>query len=295
MPKKRRKLKNLKVEYVSYVDRAANLTTFYLTKNLEGKKKEPDFEMKVRLICSEKEEERKVYGLVYAPDTVDAHGDYTDADTLEKAAHNFMIDYQKMDMNHNGKEGAGKIVESFIAPETFNVNGEEIKKGSWVLVSLASEEVWDAIKKGEITGYSLAGTAVVEYERLSVLDILGRLFKKESIKLEQGMEVMMDEELKKALEEIGKISKKMEEYESSNKKLEESLNSVVETVKSLVESVTGIKKFVDDVKVDEIKKAFEDLQKKVNDTIEAISNSNVKKNNDENNGEEQEASRVRMI
>lgn len=39
------------------------------------------------------------------------------------------------------------------------MNGETIKKGSWVLVTKASEEVWEQIKKGEITGYSMAGTA----------------------------------------------------------------------------------------------------------------------------------------
>ena len=54
--KKRRKLKNLKVEYVSYVDRGANQRTFYLTKEYEQKKKEPDFSMQVKLICSEEEE-----------------------------------------------------------------------------------------------------------------------------------------------------------------------------------------------------------------------------------------------
>lgn len=50
------------------------------------------------------------------------------------------------------------MVESYVAPEDFEMNGETIKKGSWVLVTKASE-VWEQIKKDEITGYSMAGTA----------------------------------------------------------------------------------------------------------------------------------------
>ncbi len=50
------------------------------------------------------------------------------------------------------------MVESYVAPEDFEMNGETLKKGSWVLVTKASE-VWEQIKKDEITGYSMAGTA----------------------------------------------------------------------------------------------------------------------------------------
>lgn len=294
MKKARRKLKNLNVEFVSFVDRGANLRTFYLTKEFEENKKEPEFQMNVKLICSDNEEERKVYGLVYAPDTVDAHGDYTDAETLEKAAHNFMLNYQKMDVQHNMEDGAGKVVESFIAPETFMINGEEIIKGSWVLVSLANEKVWESIKKGEITGYSLYGTAEVEYEKVNILDLIGSIFRKEKIQMNQNMEVIMDDELKKALENIELITKKMEEYESTMKSIGETVTEVVSSVKGLNESMEAVKKFIDEVKVDDIKKSFEEMQNKVNDVIEAVSKSIVPKNTD-NDTDEDENSRQRMI
>ncbi len=294
MKKARRKLKNLNVEFVSFVDRGANLRTFYLTKEFEENKKEPEFQMNVKLICSDNEEERKVYGLVYAPDTVDAHGDYTDAETLEKAAHNFMLNYQKMDVQHNMEDGAGKVVESFIAPETFMINGEEIIKGSWVLVSLANEKVWESIKKGEITGYSLYGTAEVEYEKVNILDLIGSIFRKEKIQINQNMEVIMDDELKKALENIELITKKMEEYESTMKSIGETVTEVVSSVKGLNESMEAVKKFIDEVKVDDIKKSFEEMQNKVNDVIEAVSKSSVPKDTD-NDTDEDENSRQRMI
>ncbi len=37
---------------------------------------------------------------------------------------------------------------------------EDIKKGSWVMVThCASDEVWEAVKKGDFTGYSIRGFA----------------------------------------------------------------------------------------------------------------------------------------
>jgi len=51
------------------------------------------------------------------------------------------------------------VVEFYVAPADFEVKGETIKKGSWVLVTKASDEVWEQIKKGDITSYSIAGTA----------------------------------------------------------------------------------------------------------------------------------------
>lgn len=289
--KKKRKLKNLKVEYVSYVDRGANQRTFYLTKEFEENKNAPNFTAHVRLICSEKEEERKVYGLVYAPDTVDAHGDYTDARTLEKAAHDFMLNFQKMDVQHNMEDGAGQIVESFIAPETFVVNSEEIIKGSWVIVSLASEEVWEKIKKGEITGYSLYGTAEMEYEKVSILDLLGNLFKKEKVDI-NNMEVVMDEELKKAIEQFNEAFNKIASLEEKVSVISEGITSI----KSMSEDVASVKKFIEDINVDELKKSFIEMDTKMDGIIENIATSTVSKSkNDNDSDNDVEIKRTRIL
>lgn len=274
--KKRRKLKNLKVEYVSYVDRGANQRTFYLTKEYEQKKKEPDFSMQVKLICSEEEEERKVYGLVYAPDVVDAHGDYTDADTLERAAHDFMLNYQKMDVQHNFEEGAGEVVESFIAPETFTINGEEILKGSWVLVSIASEEVWEAIKKGEITGYSLYGTAEVEYERMSLPDLIGTIFSRKHIKIDDTEIIIMDEKMKKALESVESISEKVESNEAALKSLGDAVEAIKERLEKSDKSIEGLGEFIEKINVEEVTASFENVKKKLDDLVEAVSNQSTR-------------------
>ena len=155
---KMRKLENVKVTHVSYVDKSANKKSFFLTKE-EGK---PTFETAVMLLTKADDPQKLVYGVVYEPETEDAHGDYMDAETIEKAAHSFMEDYQQIDKQHDFTTSACKVVESYVAPVEMTINDTTITKGTWVLVTKATDEMWEDIQKGEFTGYSLAGTAEVE-------------------------------------------------------------------------------------------------------------------------------------
>ncbi|MCY8085975.1 XkdF-like putative serine protease domain-containing protein [Bacillus inaquosorum] len=150
-----RELVNAKITHVSYVDKAANQKQFFFMKS----EKQPDFQKEVKVLAKEADEQKLVYGIVYEPDTVDAHGDFMTAAEIEKAAHGFLKDAREIDKQHDFKGGVGAVVESYVAPADFEMNGETIKKGSWVLVTKASEEIWEEIKKGEITGYSMAGVA----------------------------------------------------------------------------------------------------------------------------------------
>ncbi|AIU81388.1 hypothetical protein WYY_13400 [Bacillus velezensis M27] len=157
-----RELRNAVISFVSYVDKAANQTEFFFTKSAGGL---PSFEKKVQVFTkSESDEQKLVYGIVYEPDVPDAHGDYMTAEEIEKAAHGFLADARNIDTNHNFEGGTGEVVESYVAPDDFEIGNAVIRKGSWVLVTKASDEVWDQIKAGIITGYSMAGTADVYEE-----------------------------------------------------------------------------------------------------------------------------------
>ncbi|MFP7232019.1 XkdF-like putative serine protease domain-containing protein [Bacillus subtilis] len=156
-----RELRNAKISFVSYVDKAANQTEFFFTKS-DGP---PSFEKKVRLFTkSEQDEQKLVYGIVYEPDVPDAHGDFMTAEEIEKAAHGFLAEAREIDINHSFEGGTGVVVESYVAPDDFTIGSKRITKGSWVLVTRASDEVWEQIKAGIITGYSMAGTADVYEE-----------------------------------------------------------------------------------------------------------------------------------
>ncbi|HDR7532984.1 TPA: hypothetical protein QCX69_004200 [Bacillus anthracis] len=159
-----RKLKNVDVSFVSIVDKAANKKKFFLTKS----EQEPTFEKEVRIIKGEDEEQKLVYGIVYSPgsagdpSTHDAHGDFMTAEEIEKSAHNFIAKYRNIDTQHDFNAGAGEVVESYVAPVDMEINGETITKGTWVLVTKATDEIWKDIKDGKMTGYSLAGVAETE-------------------------------------------------------------------------------------------------------------------------------------
>ncbi|MCY7895107.1 XkdF-like putative serine protease domain-containing protein [Bacillus vallismortis] len=150
-----RELVNAKITHVSYVDKAANQKQFFFMKS----EKQPDFQKEIKVLTKAEDEKKLVYGIVYEPDTPDAHGDFMTTAEIEKAAHGFLKDAREIDKQHDFQGGVGEVVESYVAPADFEVNGENIKKGSWVLVTKASDEVWEQIKKGDITGYSMAGTA----------------------------------------------------------------------------------------------------------------------------------------
>ncbi|MEI4789810.1 XkdF-like putative serine protease domain-containing protein [Bacillus sp. FJAT-53060] len=156
-----RELKNAKITHVSYVDRAANQKKFFLIKA----KRQLDFQKEVNVLTKAEDAHRLVYGVVYEPNTPDAHQDFMSAKEIERAAHGFMKDARHIDKQHNFQDGVGEVVESYIAPADFEVGGELIQKGSWVLVTKASQDIWDQIQQGHITGYSMAGTAdIVEIE-----------------------------------------------------------------------------------------------------------------------------------
>ncbi len=98
-----------------------------------------------------------VYGVVSEPDTIDLQGDRISKSEIRRACHKFMQTSQKINKEHEGPAKAD-IIESYIAPTDFRCGGQVVKSGSWVMaVKIHDKDVWDAVKKGEITGFSIAG------------------------------------------------------------------------------------------------------------------------------------------
>ena len=109
-------------------------------------------------------EKQLVYGVVLEPmtdvtDIGDAHGDRMTEKEIEKSAHGYMKDHQNIKLQHQGGNVKANPVESYIAPCDMTIGEQEIKKGSWVLVTKINHDgLWKAIKKGLIGGYSPGGT-----------------------------------------------------------------------------------------------------------------------------------------
>lgn len=106
---------------------------------------------------TKQEDQKLVYGVVLEPNTLDAHDDFISAAAIEEAAHEFMLKSQTIGKGHKNAAKA-KIVQSFIAPSTFTLQGETVKKGSWVIVTKVLDDIlWKQIINGEFTGYSVGG------------------------------------------------------------------------------------------------------------------------------------------
>lgn len=142
-------------------------------------------------------EKRYTLGVVYEPDSVDSQGDFAKAADIESAAWDFMARLQTLaksggmilksalaatgegislditdleellksesdgldDQHLQVDEPCGVIVESYVAPIDMTVNGEAIKKGTWMLGVVWTPEMFAKIKKGERTGLSMYGRA----------------------------------------------------------------------------------------------------------------------------------------
>ena len=99
-----------------------------------------------------------VYGEVYKPDVEDTDGNWMTHETIEKMAHDFMSNLKndQIDRNHTGLKDKGTIVESFIVRK----GDPDFIEGAWVVgVHVPDKEVWQQIMKGELTGFSIEGTA----------------------------------------------------------------------------------------------------------------------------------------
>lgn len=99
-----------------------------------------------------------VYGEVYAPDRADTDNQFMTTTEVRKAAHSFVknLRMNKIDTNHDFVETGAYVVESFIARK----NDTDFIPGAWVIgVKVPDDELWNAIKSGELNGFSLAGQA----------------------------------------------------------------------------------------------------------------------------------------
>ncbi|WP_426616441.1 XkdF-like putative serine protease domain-containing protein [Bacillus velezensis] len=312
-----RELINAKITHVSYVDKAANQKQFFFMKS----EKQPDFQKEVKVLAKEADERKLVYGIVYEPDTVDAHGDFMTADEIEKAAHGFLKDAREIDKQHDFQGGVGEVVESYVAPADFEMNGETIKKGSWVLVTKASEEVWEQIKKGEITGYSMAGTAetIEKQEEKPVSQVkpdekgLFNLLKNFFVgKQQQSYEEPVTkagrkfsasnlQEIKNAHAALGNLLSQVEteegEEEMTSEEVTKSIQAAIEPIEKRLETLEKeeeLKKKDKEKTEEEVEKEGEKLKKTISeavqplvDRIEAIEKSRGTSKQTEESGSEQ--------
>ena len=106
-------------------------------------------------------DERFVLGIVLEPEVVDAQGDIYSGEEIRRAAHRFMEEFGGLGLMHRLRvNGEVKVLESFLAPTDLEVGGVQVRKGTWLLaVRVLSDELWERVKGGDLTGFSIGGSA----------------------------------------------------------------------------------------------------------------------------------------
>lgn len=100
------------------------------------------------------EHQQIVEGEVYSPGSIDTHGDTMTAEEIAKMAHRFLQNVslsKSIDAMHDNVPKDAYPVESFIA----RAGDPDYTAGAWVLaVKVVDPILWQAVKSGEINGYS---------------------------------------------------------------------------------------------------------------------------------------------
>jgi hypothetical protein len=111
-------------------------------------------------ISKVQEELREVTGEVLIPEETDLQKEIYSEDTIRKSMIDFMKDYQTLGEMHKSDARKSFIIENYQAPINFEFNGRHIKKGTWMLTTkILDDGLWDDIRTGKYTGYSIGGLA----------------------------------------------------------------------------------------------------------------------------------------
>ena len=101
------------------------------------------------------------YGIVLHPDTVDSQGDIVSKAEIEQAAHRYLAESRRADIQHSETPADIEVVESYVAPQDMTIAGQPVLKGSWVMAHHVKDaEVWKGITEGKLTGLSIGGSGV---------------------------------------------------------------------------------------------------------------------------------------
>ena len=107
------------------------------------------------------EEQRIVGGIVYCVGELDSQDDYVDSPAeIWKALESHMLSGATIKVMHDGDPVDCPVVECFQAEADTVKGGDTIPSGAWFLTcKVLDDDIWAAVKSGELTGFSMAGMA----------------------------------------------------------------------------------------------------------------------------------------
>mgnify|MGYP001336801208 CR=1 FL=1 len=151
------KIKDLSVSFLSLVKAPAT------GKALTLKSEDPNKRFQVFELTKTDGERMVAYGIVYAPNQVDSHGDEASEVAIRRAAYEFMREarLKNIDVEHNFKNEMAFVAESWLVRKGDALFPDE-PEGAWAVgIQVGDPDLWEKLKSGELTGLSLAGIAAM--------------------------------------------------------------------------------------------------------------------------------------
>ena len=114
------------------------------------------------------DEQRLAYGWAYVCTvkgdiSLDHSGEFIKPDEIVKAATNFMLDVRVAKAMHTGSQ-VGEVVHSLpITKEIASSLGIQTDREGWIIaVKIYDDEVWNSVKSGKLSSFSIGGRALKE-------------------------------------------------------------------------------------------------------------------------------------
>lgn len=162
-------ISDAKIQFMSLVGKAANKRQFLVTKQENGR---AQFSTTAKIVKVDAET-HYITGIAYEPLTEDAHGNFMTEPEIRKAAYWFAKNGDKVDLQHSFEKAEGlSVVENYVAPCDMTIGETPVVKGTWIItVECANNAVWEAVQKGELTGFSMGGVGKYSEEEVQLDEV----------------------------------------------------------------------------------------------------------------------------
>ncbi len=109
-------------------------------------------------IIAKNEAERIIVAIAMEPMVKDTDNEVFNEITIRNAAHKFLEHYRAFNVEHIKSEPGIALIESYITPMDTILNGEKIKKGTWIIsMKIHDDETWIGVLNGDFDGVSIEG------------------------------------------------------------------------------------------------------------------------------------------
>lgn len=239
----------------------------------QKKKKKPAAGDAMQLIQKANEEQKFTLGPWYIPNREDAHGEWSDADELQKALWDYVrLGNRDIRLQHNTDIVAGEWVEamSFPVPVTLNMKkaGGDSKEvtyptGTVFLGVKWNDWAWEMVKENKITGFSIGGSAA-RVEMGIPADDMESITKNRFTTAAVAAEYANDIKTSRNQDPISKQSPDEDSLKTAIRNLINGVEPEVEVVQELVQVEPEVKK---SIIIGNVRYAIVPLSKSFNDKV----------------------------